>query len=165
MLLFWFSFGESHAVPGNCAHEFYVGITEVVYNAEERTYEVSVRLFTDDLELGIAGYTGVNPHFDTAREVPAADSLLMVYLKAHFALGETLRSPLPLRFIGRETKLDVTWIYLETPRMQPLTQVTVLNHMLMELYSDQTHIVHLNQAGRTRTELLHRRRNQCTFKP
>ena len=140
-------------LPFGKGHEFYVGLTEVEYNPAARTYEVSIKLFTDDLELAIQKSGGVNPHLGTLKEHADADTLVFAYTSKHFNLSGGKGSAITLKPVGRETELDVTWIYLESAPTQPSNALVVINEMIMELYESQTHVVHVKQEGRISTEL------------
>jgi hypothetical protein len=47
-LIIHYSLSTAHA------HDFHTSITRLEYNAKEKTFEVSIRLFTDDLEKGLS---------------------------------------------------------------------------------------------------------------
>lgn len=143
-------------------HEFYVGLTDMVYNADTRTYEVTIKVFTDDLELGLEGASGQPVALDQQDLSKVHDAAISGYVSAHFSVKSKGGSSISFDFVGRETELDVTWIYLESAPMQPLQSAIVSNTMMMEIYKDQTHIVHITQGGRTRSALLHQNRKSDT---
>jgi hypothetical protein len=136
------------------SHEFYVGLTDIVYNAGTGRYEITLKLFTDDLELALERAFGRKAVLTDPAHSSDLDSLVFDYLRSKFAVKGNRRQLLALNPIGRETEMDVTWIYLESAVMQPLQTAFVTNSLLMELYEDQSHIVHITQGGRTRSTLL-----------
>lgn len=149
-----------------CAHEFYVGLTDIVYNPETRRFEITIKVFTDDLELGLADAFNLSEvvlgdYGGSAEE----DSLIFGYTLRKFSFSRKGGEALTLQPVGRETELDVTWIYLETDEMQPLREAVVSNTMMMEIYRDQTHIIHLKQGASTKTVLLHRGKKSGILKP
>lgn len=144
-------------------HEFYVGLTDIVYNAETMRYEITIKVFTDDLELALQDSFDQKIKLDEKPE-EAHDALIFRYVDSKFAVKAKNQQALKLTHIGRETELDVTWIYLESTVVQPLQTVLVSNAMMMELYEDQSHIVHINQGGKVRSTLLHRNRTSDTIK-
>ena len=137
-------------------HEFYVGLTEVVYTETSQTYQVTMKLFTDDLEKGVYLSSGDSIQLGTRFEHQKSDSLVYHYIKDKFQLSDAGKKPLDLEFVGVETEFDVTWVYLESGDMKPSASMGVYNDVLMEVYSDQTHIVNWIQDGITRTALLQR---------
>jgi hypothetical protein len=146
-------------------HEFYVGLTDIVYNPSSRTYEITVKVFTDDLELALGSANGGKAVTlaDYGSEADN-DTLIFAYMAGRFRFSRKGNQTTTIHPIGRETELDVTWIYLETEPMQPLKEAFVSNTMMMEIYDDQTHIVHLKQAGDTKTLMLHNGKQSGTLK-
>lgn len=157
---------EARAGAGLCSHEFYVGLTDIVYNAEARRFEITLKVFTDDLELGLADAFNLSEvvlgDYGGSTE---EDSLIFGYTLRKFSFSRKGGEAIPLHPVGRETELDVTWIYLETAEMQPLREAVVSNTMMMEIYRDQSHIIHLKQGASTKTVLLHRGKKSGILKP
>ncbi len=151
-------------LPSGKRHDFYVGLTEVVYNSSAKTYEVSIKLFTDDLELAIEKATGNNLKLGTEQEQENADSLVFAYVSKHFNIGKSPSSATTLTPVGRETELDITWIYLESASTKPYTSLVMMNELLMEVYPSQTHVVHVKQGGNVSTELIHKDKRTAAFK-
>lgn len=145
------------------AHEFYVGLSDILYNAETRTYEITIKVFTDDLELVLNEMSGKKVVLGNAEEAQAHDDLVFSYVENTFAVKAKNGTALTLQRIGRETEQDVTWIYLESAPMQPLNAAVVSNTMMMEIYEKQTHIVHITQGGKTESALLHESRKSDTI--
>lgn len=160
-------FAEAEKVTtGNTRHEFYVGLTDIVYNPATRTFEITIKVFTDDLELALGRANGGKAVTLADYGAEAGnDSLIFAYLAGRFSFSRKGEETITTHPVGRETELDVTWIYLETDPMQPLKEAVVSNTMMMELYDDQTHIVHLKQGGVTKSILLHRGKRSGTLKP
>jgi len=147
-------------------HEFYVGLTDIVYNRATRTFEITLKVFTDDLELALGSAN--NGKAVTLADYGAEadnDSLIFAYVAGRFSFSRKGEQTITTYPVGRETELDVTWIYLETEPMQPLKEAVVTNSMMMEIYDDQTHIVHLKQSGGTKSMLLHKGKQSGTLKP
>ncbi len=145
------------------AHEFYVGLSDIVYNAETRTYEITIKVFTDDLELALTEMSGKKILLDKKEQAEELDAMVFKYVESKFAVKAKNGTALTLQRIGRETEQDVTWIYLESAPMQPLNAAVVSNTMMMEIYEKQTHIVHITQGGKTESALLHESRKSDTI--
>jgi len=151
--------------PDEGQHEFYVGLTDIVYNLGTRTFEITLKVFTDDLELALVESGGGEKIILADYGAEAGnDSLIFAYVAEHFTIFRKGAQPLAMHPVGRETELDVTWIYLETDPTQPLKEAVVSNTMMMEIYEDQTHIVHLRQGEKTKSTLLHRGKLTGTLK-
>ncbi len=144
-------------------HAFYVGLSDINYNADADRYEITLKLFTDDLELAIQKADGINLQIGTKSERAGADSVIYEYVRRHLNLQYPDNSPLQINAVGKETELDVTWLYFESDTTRMLPSLTVTNDMIMEVYDDQTHIVHLKQNGKTTTSVLHKGKKTDTL--
>ena len=82
-------------------HKFYVSLTEVRYNLQTERFEVSMRIFPDDLDRALLERTGINTQLGTELEHKDADSLLMVYLLEGFSI-EVNGALLEMNYLGKE---------------------------------------------------------------
>lgn len=121
-------------------HEFYVSLSEVRYNAETERFEVSMRIFPDDLDRALLARNGITTQLASELEHKSADSLLMVYLLEDFSIvvnGEKLK----LEYLGKESESDAIWCYLESSRVTAPSTITISNEILMEYFLDQVNII------------------------
>ena len=121
-------------------HEFYVSITEVRYNASSERFEVSMRIFPDDLDRALMARSGIHTQLATEMEHEHADSLLMVYLLEDFSL-EVNGEELELNYLGKEPESDAIWCYLESSRIDNPEALTIRNSILTEYFPDQVNII------------------------
>jgi hypothetical protein len=134
---------------------------EIAYYEESRTYGVSLKLFTDDLEKGVERQTGEELRLATEAEHEDADSLIARYIRPRISIGG--KTPVKWTFLGKECEYDVTWIYLESVPVEPVDDLRVENTILMEVYDDQTHVVQYTEANETQSSLLHRNKRSVRF--
>lgn len=135
-------------------HDFYVGITEIRYAEASETYQITIQLFTHDLEAGILKSSGDTLRLKTRFELPNANTLIFSYIKDKFSIKADGRI-LKLNFIGRETLSDdETFIYLESSKIKPQDALLVKNSLLMEIFKSQTQIINVVQNGKTRSTTL-----------
>lgn len=146
-------------------HEFYVGITEINYSENSESYQITLKLFTDDLENAIYKDSGDSLNLGNSKEHHQSDRLIFNYIKEHFSLQGENGNTLALNDIGRETQLDVTWIYFESQKMKPLEAIRIKNDIFMEMHPDQTQIVNLIQKGITKSTLLHNTKTEELLMP
>ncbi|NEN23904.1 hypothetical protein G3O08_10375 [Cryomorpha ignava] len=146
-------------------HEFYVGMTEIRYSENSQSYQITLKLFTDDLENAIYKASGDSLNLGNPKELPQSDNLISNYLRKHLSLEDGNENPLTLNDVGRETELDVTWIYFESQEMKPQDALRIKNDIFMEMHPEQTHIVNLIQKGITTSTLLHSAKTEALLKP
>lgn len=136
-------------------HDFYVSLADIEYNEQSAALEMSLKVFTDDLEDAIQLANNVELHLDTQKEHVDADSLIDLYLakQVQFELDD---QPLEIEFLGKEYEADATWLYIEVPCQKPNTSLSVRNYVFMELFDDQRNIVHLKMLGQKESFILHK---------
>jgi hypothetical protein len=121
-------------------HKFFLSLTEVRYNDQTESFEVSMRIFPDDLDRALLERTGIHTQLSTELEHKDADSLLMVYLLEDFSLvvnGEQIA----LSYLGKEAESDAIWCYLESSGVAAPESITVHNTLLTEFFPDQVNII------------------------
>jgi len=142
-------------LTGFC-HKFYVSISEVNHNAENASLEISMKIFTDDLEDALEVGTSKKIWLgDPKREVPETDSLLANYLerKLTFTVNGEAQTPL---FIGKELEADVTWCYLEIKGVTDLKSIAIDNRLFLDLFDEQKNLIHIYANDKEKSLFLRR---------
>jgi hypothetical protein len=139
LLSILFSFNLSEA---GVKHEFHTSLTEMTYNLNTEKFELSIRVFTDDLEkaLKASGSKEIN------------EQSISSYLKGKLVLtnGQVTSG---INFIGSEAKTDVTYLYLELPMAKTAKNLVFKNQILTEIFPDQSNIVNIQIGTKTNTLL------------
>lgn len=132
-------------------HPFHLSITDIFHNRENKSLEISMKLFIDDLEDGIekAGYGLM--YLNTEKENPDADLFVYKYLLGNMAL---FLDDKEVEFIFRGKEYEpgnVMWCYLEVKGVKKFKKVNLTNHVLTEVFDDQQNIVHIKKDGKTQS--------------
>ncbi|MPR34379.1 hypothetical protein GBK04_13685 [Cytophagaceae bacterium SJW1-29] len=121
------------------------------YDAAQKSLEISVRAYTDDLEKGLS-LANDNRRF-VLRNDDQNNSYLEQYLRKHFALAGPDRRLRAFQYIGKEEEADATWLYLEVP-FSGNPEGWVLRHdLLMETFDDQVNMVNVKWGEERKTYL------------
>lgn len=142
-------------------HPFYMSIAEMAYNSDNHSLEVSIKLFTDNIEEVLADQYHGEIHLGPEDEHQNADSLLSSYLREKISVrinGE----PLAFNYLGKEVRPDVTWVYIEATGIASITEIAVKNQLFLEKFSAQKNIVHLSVNGTKKSLMLQRGRVEET---
>jgi len=134
------------------AHPFKASVTELNFNDRSGRLELTVKLFTDDLEECVREKTGKLLFLDTKKEIPEAGREIAQYLGSGLVI-KLDGKPVEFEFLGKEYESDVTWCYLESGPITFPSEVYVHNSIMTERYPTQSNIVHI-QAGKQRKSLL-----------
>ncbi len=124
-------------------HPFHSSAGECVFNPKEKVWEISIRLFQDDLELGLSTFTGRRFIF---QEGPQTDKILDSYLRKHLGIQVNQKLTTPYRYLGWEASKDVIWVYVEIPTEQLLKGMKWENSLLAEIFPDQTNLFHVSRG-------------------
>ena len=143
-------------------HEFYVSLSEVRYNTETERFEVSIRIFPDDLDRALLARSGITTQLDTELEHKSADSLLMVYLLEDFSI-EVNGALLELSYLGKEPESDAIWCYLESSRVAAPETIKIQNVLLTEYFLDQVNIIQVYHGLWNKGLLLDRNQESGTL--
>lgn len=115
----------------------------VDYNTANQSLEVSLKVFTDDIEKSLEGMGAEKLRLGSPREFSASDSILTTYLnhRISFFVND---EQMAFSFVGKEVELDnTTWCYLEVENVPAMKQLTIRNKVLFELFEDQTNLVNV----------------------
>ncbi|MCB9186673.1 MAG: hypothetical protein H6601_07995 [Flavobacteriales bacterium] len=144
------------------AHEFHLSLTEISHNTENKTLEVSIKLFTDDLLTALQQAGAPKMELGTESEPPEANEYIESYLKRHFKL--TVNGKLTdFTYLGKEAELDATWCYVEVKEVKKVQSLEVENSFLLEAFDDQTNMVNLNINGRKKSGLARKGNTRLKF--
>lgn len=125
----------------NTFHAFHTSLTEMRYNVKSKGFEVSLRVFTDDLEK-VLSHDNQNKKIIVENN-DKNDALVEQYVKKHFMLVNSKNQLKAIQYIGKEKEGDATWIYLELPMNEVLSGLRLKNDVLIDMFEDQTNIVNI----------------------
>jgi hypothetical protein len=150
------------AIGATDAHPIHASITTIDYNPKTKAFEVSVKIFADDLEEAVKRTTGTPPYLGLAKEASNVNVLLEQFLRKNIrleAVTATLPTPLSAwKFIGKELEGEAVWCYIEIPlsntSIDAVKKLLVQNAVLTDLYDDQTNLVNVQIGPVRRSTLL-----------
>lgn len=122
-------------------HAFHTSIAEMRYNPKEKVFEISLRVFTDDLEKTLS-LNNQNKKF-VIENADKNDGFINQYVHKHFVVTTPKNQKLTYQYVGKEKEGDATWIYLEMPMNEPLKGSKIQNDVLIDMFDDQTNIVNI----------------------
>jgi hypothetical protein len=122
-------------------HDFHTSLTEMRYNTKSKTFEISLRVFTDDLEKVLSA-TNQNKKF-LVENNDKNDPFVEAYIKKHFVVVNTKNQKPTINYIGKEKEGEATWIYLEMPVNESINGSKIQNNVLIDMFEDQTNILNI----------------------
>ncbi len=131
-------------------HAFHTSIAQVNYDAKSKVLEVSLRVFTDDLETALSKENNRKVKLDDTSQ---HDRLIENYLKKQFGFINQQGERKGMNFIGKEFEVDATWLYLEIPCPESPNGLTLQDALLTEVFDDQVNMVNLTYLSTKKTYL------------
>ncbi len=126
------------------SHDLHLSKTELVYNNQNHTIEVTIHLFIDDLELALAEMGYLDLYICTEREDQKASELIGDYIlnKIDIIIDGNDAAP---QFLGKEVSDDLMgiWCYLEVDSIDVNESISVNVDFFNDLYEDQKNILNL----------------------
>ncbi len=133
-------------------HAFHTSLTEIQYNAKEKSLEISIRMFTDDLETTLTKFNNGQKVMVGGKN-DNSEIILSKYIQQHFAIISPQKQKKALTILGKELEGDATWVYVEIPNSQDFKGQTLYNSLMQEMFDDQTNLVNLTYLGNKKTFL------------
>jgi len=132
------------ALPTNtAAHRYHTSVTRLEYNAEDHMVEITVQTFADDIEAALKRSGASNVSLDSRK----SNELVLEYLRKVFEI-RTGEARLELEWIGMELKGHSVWIYLQAKASNGLSNASLRNNLLFEVFPDQVNIVNVIRDGK-----------------
>lgn len=135
------------------AHPFYVSICEINYNTTSKSLEISLRIFTDDLENALQDWGAGKLYLGEVNEIEKADSVLEDYIFKVLSI-ELDQKKTNLEFLGKEVEQELTWIYLEAKNISDFEKISITNRLLFQSFPGQTNLIHVNKHQEIKSLLL-----------
>ncbi len=121
------------------AHRYHTSLTRIDYNQKDKIFEISVKLFTHDLEPLLEKRNG-GKRVDLDKST-VADKLIFDYLNENFVLSDKKGSAKKLKWIGKEFDVDTVEVYVETDAAETLENYQLKNTLFFETFPEQSNIV------------------------
>lgn len=146
----WLSFSVflflNKAVGLSKAHPLYVTVTEINYNAKDKTLEISCKIFTNDFEAALEKAYHQRIDITEPKDIAAANKFVSGYIQKHFQI-KVDGKPVVLEFIGSERQVDATWSYFQVNNVSVIKKLEITNSLLYDTFEGQIGIMHVMVSG------------------
>ncbi|UXX80939.1 hypothetical protein N7E81_07480 [Reichenbachiella carrageenanivorans] len=149
-------------ISGMPLHAFYVSVANIEYDAKSKQVEISHRIFLDDLENGLTEWTGEQVDVLNPTTPEQLDEIIGKYLNAKTSYQVDGKS-VTAQYLGSEKDDGVMYCYQVISSVKKLKSLTVTNTILMEIFDDQTNIIHMKKVGDTKSLKLNNKERSGTI--
>lgn len=131
------------SVVAAALHKFHVSVTQLEFNEKEQAVEITLRVFTDDLENALSQHAQRPIKIDpaTANGDKRLVAAILAYLRASFELQSKGRRPVKFSWVGLEEQTNMCWLYIAGKLPGGLEGAHLRNKLFCELFDDQVNIV------------------------
>jgi len=128
---------------GNAMHPIHVTVTNIEFNLKEKAFDVSIKLFSDDLEGVILKNNNVSLNLGKPDEIKDADKFIEEYVRKNFSLlvNDDKFANKKLKIVKRETNEGSLWLYFTYSLSKKIETLQVVNSLLNDYYPDMTNLV------------------------
>ncbi len=126
-------------------HAFHISKTDMVFKPAEKSVQITMHIFIDDLESALDNQGASKLFIGTEREKQEANNLIYNYLQNNFSI-QLNGKKVNCEWVGKEATQDkqALWVYLEIKNIREVRNISVDNRVLTEVFSDQKNIVQVN---------------------
>ncbi len=126
-------------------HPFYVSVIEIQHNAKDNNIDISVRIFTEDLETTLKK---INTKIDLIHPIDQSlnNQLINNYItkKLQIKIDGKIY---PLHYVGYELQQESIWSYFDIPNISALKKIEVDCSVLYDFETNQINIIHVKEKG------------------
>ncbi|MCF8475121.1 MAG: hypothetical protein K9G26_10530 [Emcibacter sp.] len=131
------------------AHRFYASFTQMDLNDDKKTIEITHRLVTHDVDDFLRREADHVADLTLAKR----NYYLQKLVESDFALFDKNGAKIPLTWIWADYKADMVQIYQEAPLPSDPSDITIINRLFMNLFSDQKNTVNVEWNKKIRTRI------------
>lgn len=145
MRLYWIIFltGISFLLMGNSMHPVHVTVTNMDFNAKQRSFDISIKIFADDVEGAIQKKQNVSLFLGKSNENKEADKYLEEYIRNNFnlSINSDKFAERKLKMVRKEMSEGAAWLYFTYSISGKIKTLQVQNSLLNDYYPDMTNLV------------------------
>lgn len=127
-------------------HPFYVSVIEIDHNPKDATAEISVRIFTDDLEKTLQKQSTGTIDIIKPTNKALIDQKISQYIGQKLQLkinGKAVK----FNYIGYEIIKESTWSYFEVTDIKEMNAVDINCSILHDFETSQINLFHVKSKG------------------
>lgn len=134
-------------------HEEYYSFTHIRYKESEKSLQITMKLFINDMEAAMKKNYDKNFELNSDREPENSDELVDQYLRTKFTV--TVDGKIQnYQWIGKEYNKDMVYVYLDISDLEKFQSLQIQNTMIIDVYRIQENIVKITAFGQEKSMIL-----------
>lgn len=123
-------------------HPFYISVIDLKHDAKQQSLNISIRLFTNDLEDALRKTTKKPVDILNPKNKEYTDSIVCNYILKRLIIQFNSKNQ-KLNFIGYEKEEESIWAYFEISKCLNPKKITVETKLLYDYLPQEVNIVHV----------------------
>ena len=141
-------------------HKYYLSLTQIEYNKDQKSLEVIINVFMDDIELAINKEYAIDLNLTTKDELKDADVYFHNYLTKNLTF--TIDNDIVTHnYIGKEYEGDLVYFYLEIAVKENPKSLEVFNTILLTYFEQQQNVVKFKNGSKRQSKILSKNTNKA----
>lgn len=129
------------AFSGERYHPIHVSVLNIEYNLKKSTVDMSLKVYTADLELAIAHNYNIALNLGKPNEISSSVAKLQPYMSASLKLTINNLENQQIQIKSKENDGEATRLFFSIPVVGKLKNLLIKDLMLMDVFEDQTNLV------------------------
>ena len=134
-------------------HKHYISLTKINYVEEEKSVQITMRYFIDDVEKVLESRYELPMELATKDENKKSNLYLETYINQKFKISINDLEQTYV-YLGKEYEDDLVFFYLEIENVDDIKKIEVQNSMLVEEFEDQQNFVKITIGKVQKTFIL-----------
>jgi len=143
-------------------HPFFVSMTDINYNEQSKSLEISVRIFTDDFENTLRKYHSEKIDILHPANQEKMNAYVRDYIQEHLQL-KVNDKPVQLSFVGYEQQSESIWTYFEVDDVDKVNKVAIVNTLLHDYNTNQINMMHVKVKDKEQSDKLNYPEKEAVF--
>lgn len=143
-------------------HPFYISLTEMRFNEQNKSLEISQKIFWDDLEVALEDLYKTKVNFLKPENQEELDQMIEAYLLKHNQIIIN-NQKVKLAYLGYEVEEDAAWFYLEARRVSNPKRVEIHSDILIEHFPGQQNIINFFVSNKPKSLILQKGKESGTL--
>lgn len=152
----------SHPDKEHNVHPFYISVTEIEHDVNQKSLEISCKIFTDDFEKTLRQNCKCPVDILHPKDKAAMDKLVSDYVQKNLIVkinGQLIS----LRYNGYEQIEEGIYSYWQADNIGEVNKVDIVNSILYDYKKEQVNIIHVTVKGNRKSTKLNYPDNTVNF--
>ncbi len=122
-------------------HPIHVSMTNIEYSISENSYNIVIKVFTDDFEKNIYNLYKVNLNTEKENEYINYNKITTKYVNKYFKISFDNRH-YKLKFVSKKSNFEATWLSFKLSEVnKTVNKAKITNNIMNQFYRDQTNLL------------------------